>query len=352
MARKLIGIIGTSGMRGPVGPVGPQGPAGPKGDPADPLPYASLERLGSYLFKITYDELPEVTDGEAFTGACSSYVKDLRLYRNLDWNYDETPEYIVVTNRFTGMAFGNNLAALPYSVNDGVNEDHIMVSCHVLFNDWDFEGSGDKSIPMTRIPFLILNNLHSINDINDIQEYLDNINIMDGTDYILQYMVTDGLTTYVIGPSDNGYEIVDATNNPKLTNFKWVEDSFVDRHDLQERPVGVERFNAMPRDLIDLRYTIAYEYPYWLSEFIGERGTTKDSTDEELMEIYEIAHQMYLDRERDGSTWQTMHSVVYSRNGIESLYTQENYNVNYIPHSVSYFKVINGELCIVYEEDN
>ena len=65
-----------------------------------------------------------------------------------------------------------------------------------------------------------------------------------------------------------------------------------------------------------------------LSEFIGLRDTTKDSTDEELAAIYTDARELYLDRERDGKTWHTMHSVVYDSHGIESLCIQENWNDN------------------------
>lgn len=307
--------------------------------------WRSIERLNRYLFKVTYDELPEpdFTDDGAVFGACSSYISGGKLYRNLDWNYDESPEYIVVTDRFTGMAFGTDLDALPYRVNDGVNEDGIMVTCHVLFDDWEFTGSGRKDIPMTRIPFLILNELHSIDDIDEVQDYLDNLASIAGADYILHFMVSDGTTTYYIGPSNNGYTIKDATSNPKLANFNWVSRDTVSRSDsdLQKRPTGLERFNAMPCDLEDIHYTLIYESPDFLSDFIGIDGTTKDSTDEELTEIYEKAHALYLERKRDGKTWQTMHSAIYSPNGLESLYIQENYKQDYI-----------SALPIVTNEDN
>ena len=56
---------------------------------------------------------------------------------------------------------------------------------------------------------------------------------------------------------------------------------------------------------------------------------TKDSTDAELLTIYAAAHELYEHRERDGRLWQTMHSVVYSKNGIEELYVQENWSNDY-----------------------
>lgn len=152
------------------------------------------------------------------------------------------------------------------------------------------------------------------------------------TGYLLQVLVTDGTTTYaLLPPAEEGqpYVLQDITSNPKLTNFRWVSRSTVTRSDadIQTRPTGIERFNIMPCDPDDLRFTLAYEIPDRLSEFIGLRDTTKDSTDEELASIYADARALYLDRERDGLTWHTMHSVVYG-DRMEELYIQENWNDN------------------------
>ena len=80
----LIGTI-NYGNRGPAGPQGPEGPMGPQGPSGEEKPYVSLERLGEYLFKITFDEIPEYTPVNNFSaGACSSFVRDGKLYRNYD----------------------------------------------------------------------------------------------------------------------------------------------------------------------------------------------------------------------------------------------------------------------------
>ena len=129
--------------------------------------------------------------------------------------------------------------------------------------------------------------------------------------------------------------INDITSNPKLTNFLWVADATVARADLQNRPTGVERWNGMTTDLAELRFTKAYEAPDRLSEFIGINETTKLSTDEELEAIYDLAHAAYLTRERDGSLWQTMHSVVYGPNGMEHLWVQEDWSHDYIASGAS-----------------
>lgn len=305
-------------------------------------PYLSIERLRRYLYKMTFDNLPEDSGmGIQAFGACSSYVENGKLYRNLDFNYDNAASFILRTRNFEAMSFVTGLndgelndeliAQLPYRLVDGRNNDGIMVSVHVLFNDWRWSGCGGRIIPLTRLPFLILSRVKSMATIeSDLDGVLDNLSSTTGLDaagYLLQCLVTDGTTTYAVIPPDedgSSYALVDATSNPKMSNFRYVNRSEVSRYDMdiQARPTGVERFNMMPCSLADLRFTAAYESPDRLSEFIGLRGTSKDSTDEELEAIYNDAHALYLDRQRDGRTWQTMHSVVYGRK-MEHLYIQE-----------------------------
>lgn len=307
--------------------------------------YLSLERLKSYLYKITFDTLPkDVLIDTPIGGACTSFVKDGKLYRNLDWGYDNIAEFKVICKGFKGMAFipGLNdgklneylLSQLPYHINDGINEDGIMVSSHVLFNDWEFKGSGTKSVSLTKIPYIVLSTLHSMNDISSLQAYLNNIQVnayLQKAEYLMQFLVTDGTTTYVITPGEYGYELVDISALPQLTNFKWINKAAVELTDegLQTRPTGIERWNAIADDatLEDLRFTLAYESADRLSEFIGEGNTTKSSTTEELTAIYNLARAEYLQRKRDGKTWHTMHSVIYSSAGMEELYTQENFKM-------------------------
>lgn len=323
-----------------------KGDKGDKGDPGEGEnhPYLSLERLRKFLYRVTYDRLPEDngSDNAPFVGACSSYVKDGKLYRNFDINYDNSASFIVRTADFEGMAYLRGLndgfindaqmAELPYRMVDGRNEHGIMVSAHILYNDWSWTGCGNKSINLTRLPLLVLSRVKSMETISlDLYGILNNLYAGEAMgEYLLQMLVTDGETTYAILPpmyEGQPYVIQNATSNPKMTNFRWVASEAVVRTDLQRRPTGVERWNAMPCDLKDLRFTKAYENANRLSEFIGINGTTKDSTDAELLAIYQSARAIYLNRERDGQTWQTMHSVVYGRR-MESLYIQEDWSNN------------------------
>lgn len=305
----------------------------------------SLERMKSYLYKITFDTIPEDKLAEVpVGGACTSFVKSDKLYRNLDWSYGELAEFYVICKGFKGMAFIPGLedgklnefmlGQLPYHINDGINEDGIMVSSHVLYNDWNYKGSGNKSVPLTKIPYIVLSTLHSMDDISSLETYLSNIQInkyLLKSEYLMQFLVTDGTTTYAITPNTNGYELVNISELPQLANFKWLNKAEIELTDadLQLRPTGVERWNAIANDatLEDLRFSLAYESADRLSEFIGEGNTTKNSTTEQLTAIYNLAHAEYLQRKRDDKTWHTLHSVVYSAAGMEELYTQENFKM-------------------------
>ena len=312
-------------------------------------PYVSLERNGEYLYTVTFDTLPEeTTPTNTPAGACTSFVRDGKLYRNLDWYYNENVSFRVVTKDFEGMSFASGLtsttlddekiAQLPYQIVDGVNRHGIMVSTHVLYNDWGATGTG--TIPLTKLPFIVLSQVSSMATLEtELGDTLSNMYVpqaMVDAEYLIQVLVTDGTTTYVLRPGsapDQSYEAIDITSNPKLTNFRWVDQTTVVRNGnyMQNRPTGVERWNEIDSDvtLEDLRFTKAYEASTRLSEFIGIDDTDKDSTDAELTAIYDLAHAEYLIRQRDGKLWQTMHSVVYGTNGIERLYVQEDWNKDY-----------------------
>ena len=320
---------------------------GVQGGGGDSHPYLSLERLRKYLYRVSFDRLPEDNGGDNLPiGGCSSFVADGKLYSNLDWDYDNTASFIVRTKDFEGQSFvqgmddGNlidvMIAQLPYRVHRGVNNYGIKVAAHVLYNDWEWTGAGNKSINLTRLPFLVLTRVKSMATIaSDLSGVLDNLCCPEGLaelGYLLQILVTDGTISYaLLPPTEEGqaYVLQNITSNPKLANFRWVSRSTVERTDadIQTRPTGVERFNLMPCPLDNLRFTKAYESPDRLSEFIGLRGTTKDSTDAQLEAIYTDARAEYLTRERDGKTWQTMESVVYG-DRMESLWIQENWGDN------------------------
>lgn len=283
------------------------------------------------------------------------------MYRNFDWNYDNTAEFKVVTKNFKGMSYVNGivdgdieghdeyLGQMPYRMLDGTNKYGIMVSAHVVYNDWGYTGSGDKNVSIRKIPYIILNNIKSMDDLEsneELQNALSNIYIPErysDNEMLLQYLVSDGVTTCAIIPpvfSVGDYSIEYCNDySSKMTNFRWYDAEYVslEDSDMQYRPNGVERFNEIAdgATLEQLRFTQAYETDTRLSEFIGMNGTSKESSDEDLYAIWEAVSALYPDRERDGTFWQTLHSIVYSKGDIEHLWTQENYNIDYCSGSSS-----------------
>lgn len=308
------------------------------------MSYTSLSKLNKYLYKVTFNRLDDYQQlNVAPLTACSSFVKDGKLYRNLDWSYDETNEFFVIAPGFKGMSLIPGLTdsnldpslieQLPFHINDGVNDFGIMVSSHILFDDFHQTYTGSHNI--TSIPYLILSTIHSIDDLHSLQPVLDDIFVPQALleqEFLMQFLVSDGETTMVITPdtASSSFLIVDITSNPKIANFRWVDRPIVsrDEQDMQERPTGVERWNLIESGatLEELKFTECYENPSRLSEFIGINGTDKHSSDEELLQIYQLAHNKFQERKRDSSLWQTLHSVVYSKDGIESLHTQEDYS--------------------------
>lgn len=327
------------------------GPRGPKGEPGYMAsPFLSLKRLAGYLYEMTFDKLPDYLNQNKISAfGCTSYVKDGKLYRNLDWNYGKTAEFKLLFKDVEGMGFidGLNdgelegkadiLGQLPYRICDGCNISGIMVSTHVLFNDFNFKGTGSKSAPITLLPFKVLTTMTNVNTLSpEVNELLNNIKVSEGADLLIQVLVTNGVTTKLFTPKSDGsgYEYIDISSNPKVTNFKWVNRKIVQRtdSDIQKRPTGIERWNQLEDENISLeklRFTLAYESSNRLSEFIGVNGTTKESSDADLMNIYNKAHEKYLKRTRNNELWQTVHSVIYSSNGFEKLNIQENYRRNY-----------------------
>lgn len=310
--------------------------------------YISLERLDEYVYEITFDNIPEYIPSDIQNSGCSSYVYGGKLYRNFDWHYDESPTFIVKCKEFTGVANGDKLVdgnldedilgQLPYRIVDGVNNNGIMMSTHVLYNDWNWKGCGSKTYPLQKLPYLIMTNVKSMTTINtDLGNIISNLSIseaLENSEYLMQFVITDGTMTYVLVPptdATGSYELINATGNPKLTNFRWVGNNQVERNGtyMQNRPTGIERWNLMSTNFKELRFTKAYESADRLSEFIGINGTTKASDDSALTAIYDIAHTKYLGRERNGELWQTVHSAVYTSNGLEHLYVQENWDKDY-----------------------
>lgn len=302
----------------------------------DNLPFTYLKQRGDYLYEIQFDSIPNINNNIPATfGACSTFAKDNKVYRNLDFNYTENASFIVHTPKFKGMSFVDGLhngkfqdwdmdkvAQLPNRLVDGINDAGLVVTTHLVFNDNLYTSYvGDNAIPIYQIPSLLLSNCNDITNVrNWITLYGSKISIpesMQQNEYTLIFFIKFKDEVYSLQPINGSYGLFDLSTQtiPKLTNFVSLGTDNISKStfNLQNRPTGLERYNLINSGatLEDLRFTKAYENPDRLSEFIGIDGTTKDSSDNWLTSIYEEAKAIYDIRNRDGQTWQTMHSVIY-----------------------------------------
>ena len=184
---------------------------------------------------MTFDTLPPHIDNDTITNfGSSSFVRNGKLHRNLDWYYSNTAEFWIRFKDVEGMAFldgledghlegrDQDIGQLPYRLCDGHNEKTgLMVSTHVLNNDWHFPGSGAKNISCTMLPFYVLTTMTDINTLSDeVNNLLENVKVSEAL--LIQVLVSNGTTTKLFTPDENGYKYIDITSNPKLTNFNWV----------------------------------------------------------------------------------------------------------------------------------
>lgn len=306
-------------------------------------PYTSLERVCAYLYCVTFDELPPDNGGSnPITGGCSSYVKDGKLFTNFDWKYDRTAHFVVKTKDFEGQSFisGMNdgelddekIAQLPYRIHRGENQCGIAIATHVVYNDWGWTGTGKRNRNLIRLPYLILSQVQSrVNLLSTLRDIANNLYCpqeLAETGYLLQFIILNGSQTLALIPptvEGQSYEIVDISDCPKMTNFRYVGRAQVSRtdEDIQLHPTGIERYNMMPCPLRDLRFSLGYGEPR-LSEFIGINSTDKYSTDAQLRNIWTSLLPRYRFKTRNGEFWQTVESAVYGSK-LESLIVQENW---------------------------
>lgn len=325
------------------------------GGSSSSLPYVYLKQRADYLYEIQFDSYPELTTSPTEIAGCSTFTKDGKVYRNLDYEYTDNASFIVKTPEFVGMSFAdgvlngqvaswemNKIEQLPNRVVDGINNSGLFISEHVAFNDYGFAGSTDEdAIPLYYVPNLILRNCTTHDElvewINENKFKFALYQTLKDTGYILMFFIKIGDKCYSLQPNaSKEYELFNLSGQttPKLTNFISVGTDTITRTDsrLQSHPTGIERYNLINNGatLEDLKFTQCYVAPDRLSEFIGINNTSKSSSDAELTSIYNSAKNLYDRHIRDGKTWHTMHSVVYNLSNLSlSVCVQENFEHEY-----------------------
>lgn len=340
------------------------------------------DKLGEYLYHAEYsDYIPEIAGSATHTGlkgGCSSVRNGAFFGRNLDMNYCDCPEFVVgmkaSKDRFASIGLcanpyiGTNvpeltrdeLMRMPTITNDGINENGVLASVHVVLADGidDMSGTnkGGEIIDGRYVVRYILDHAKSAQHAVTL---LEQANIVGGFEhYGLHWMIADEKDTYIVEVI-GGSLAVSKNTFSYFTNFYMnygpVQEeqtaagtTFTDMPLLNERAIGVERwdyirshygesgtFEGMARLMENVKATTVYsqsEDELWLTEHSAD-GLTIHSSREDFLR--EAAAQQALFEHRDRTNpqgdWISWHTSVYdiARRKL-TVWSQEDYSKPYV----------------------
>ena len=371
------------------------GMRGPKGESGD-APSLSIDKVAQYLYKADLKNY-EYQAGEIFVrkyypdedaGACASIVKGNLFGHNYDGRYDDTAEFVVSTPARHGANSSIGIAAIPgiltsdivdaetesdfakqaYDVLplfmvDGMNNKGVVVSAHYM-PDADVSNMSDDSgmCALFAVRY-VLDNADTAADAIDLLAsqtfwFPQNEKIKAGF-YLL---ISDSTGTYKADLKGNS-EVYQEGEMPILTNFKaigWDGDPAT----LEAHANGIERYNVlsdtydqinneldMLNALKSIRYTGVYDATkenFWYSDYNGDWSDlgfgdlTINSPHDAYAEAIAYMADKFENRERDGQTKQTVHTVVYNTSNMSmNVMVQEEDRV---------YKFCMDEMILLYDE--
>lgn len=304
-------------------------------------------------------------------GACSSVRNGNWYGRNLDWTYDENAEFLVRTpnikGRYASIGIASAISGLtndfvkskvdstlykivPFMLADGINEKGLVVNTNVVPKD---KGITSRTVPAVSEEveicsiMLVRYVLDHFKTAQEAAEYIrDHMAVyMPATlldmNYETHFMIADENKTYLVEFIGNE-TVITEMDKPYMTNF-YLEDVVFNQdgkvytpasenHRASENNItsngsGLERYNMIVenydnsntkdgmRELMNkLNYTNAYKSstdPFWYTEFVGVNNLTVDSDISDYASVVAYCKGLFDNRTRNGSTWQTNHSVIY-----------------------------------------
>ena len=341
--------------------------------------FENKEKVNDYLYKIKYEQINYNKAIEYFeshfepiNGACSAVIMGNQYGRNYDWNYNQEVEFIVRTDntndRLKTIGIAGSMAALtkdnldvysdsyiylPFRMLDGINEYGVCANINVVNPDENRSISRngttplieqrDKICSMMLVRYIIDNFKSAEEAVNYIRDYVKVYPPVVGDEVMeFHFMVADKINSYVLEFEGTQTKIIEVGSEVPavMTNFRLYGTNLVsglytrDNSNIEDLGSGIERANIAIQNtgsietlMEQLKYTNAYaENSTWLTEFVGLRGTTIHSSDEELREIQESARELFLHRQRDGQTWQSVHTIIYDLDNLTAkLFVQEDY---------------------------
>lgn len=343
--------------------------------------YSVPEKLGDYLFYIEYNSfVPEIAGDMAPTelkGGCSTVRNGNFFGRNLDMNYCACPEFVVRMNRseerFASIGLSANpyigtnvsemtdeeLLRIPTITNDGINENSVLASVHVVLADGidDMSGTneGGKVIDGRYVVRYVLDHAQSAAHAVSL---LEQANIVGGFGhYGLHWMIADAKDSYVVEVI-GGKLAVSKNEFSYMTNFYLNYGPAQEKQTvggtefenlplLNERAIGVERwdyirshyeesstFEGMAKLMESVKATTVYsqsEDELWLTEHSGD-GLTIHSSREDFLRTAAAQEELYRHRDRvdPRGDWVSWHTSVYDivRKKL-TVWSQEDYSSPY-----------------------
>ena len=347
----------------------------------DKSAYTSPEKLGEYLYYMEYNDfVPEVSGDLApieAKGGCSTVRNGNFFGRNLDMNYCECVEFVVRMNkgkdRYASIGLSANpyiganvaemtedeLLRMPTITNDGINENGVLASVHVVLSDGIDDQSGTNAggevIDGRYVVRYVLDHAKSAEHAVSL---LEKANIVGGFGkYGLHWMIADEKDTYVVEVI-GGKLAVSKNEYNYMTNF-YMNSGPVQKTQvvggttyenlplLNERAIGVERWaylrehyaesntaEGMANLMKSVKATTVYmqdENALWLTEHSSD-GLTIHSTREDYLCVAAQQQEMYKHRDRSNpqGDWNTWHTSVYDiANAKLTVWSQEDYTTPY-----------------------
>ena len=343
--------------------------------------YSVPEKLGDFLYYVEYNDfVPEIAGDMApikLHGGCSSVRNGNFFGRNLDMNYCACPEFVVrmtaSEDRFASIGLSANpyigtnvwemtdeeLLRIPTITNDGINENGVLASVHVVLADGidDMSGTNDggRVIDGRYVVRYVLDHAESAENAVSL---LEQANIVGGFgQYGLHWMIADEKDTYIVEVI-GGKLAVSKNVFSYMTNFYLhygpVQESqtvggtdFENLPLLNERAIGVERwdylrlhyaesstFEGMAKLMESVKGTTVYsqsEDELWLTEHSGE-GLTIHSSREDFLRAAAEQEEMYRHRDRTDpqGDWVSWHTSVYDIAQKKlTVWSQEDYSTPY-----------------------
>lgn len=295
-------------------------------------------RITDYLYDITYDDYDysygfSYMEKYRMNAMCSALRKGNLIGRNLDWLYNEHPNFVIHTAAVcgrhatlgVGLAVGNltnevaksgaeadEYKVLPFFVSDAINDCGVYISVNVVTpGDRGYTigtGGGSQKICQLMLPRYIADYASSAKEAIDMIRNMDVYAPLNEVNEEAHFLICDEDNSYIVEFINNEmvvYSNTDAEclplplNECILTNFYingWsgelkavyagysAED--VAETGLNEHAMGIERHQIL-RDLYGgiqsvedvslamqaVRYLKSYEEttnPFWYSEFTGD----------------------------------------------------------------------------------